>query len=71
MIVAVETTRGPSPVYVQVETEDERTARRVAFRFVYYGDTMTDDVDAEFTVTDAEIDEYTTAIKIAATVTPN
>ena len=71
MIVVVESTRGPSSVNVEVQCDDERTARKVAYRWVYYGDTIADDEDAEFPVTDDEIDEYTAVISVVATITPS
>ena len=66
--VAIQT--GRSPVYINVNTDDEHTARVVAYRFVYYGETDADQNAGEFPVTDAELAEYTEVVATIATLTP-
>ena len=45
MLVAVDTNRGESPVTVEVKTDDEATARLVAYRWVWYGDNTAEVTD--------------------------
>jgi hypothetical protein len=70
MLIAVHVTRGPSPIHVDVQTDDEDTARRVAYRWAYYGDTKADDSDSESPVTGGEIEEYTAVVRPVRSLTP-
>lgn len=70
MLVSVQTQRGPSPVTVDVQHQDEGIARKVAYRWVYFGDTLMNDQDTEFPVTDQLLDEYTSVIKCVKVIIP-
>jgi hypothetical protein len=57
MLIAVQTNRGPSPIYVEVQTNDEDKARRAAYNLAYG--------DAEES---PAIDDYTSVVRPVATI---
>lgn len=59
MIIAVQTTRGPSRIYIEVATDNEEEARRAAYKFTYGEEEPTNDT----------LDEYTDVVQIAANIT--
>ena len=61
MLVAVDTNRGESPVTVEVKTDDEATARLVAYRWVWYGDNTAE-------VTDREVSDGTRLATVVVTL---